>query len=198
MMLPLRNVTVGLAASVLFAGCTTTTKADAPPGATVTTENESASWLPRGISGEKQGMQNWTRIRVIAPAGARQCVSGSVLPLIYGGPQAIGRPDTKGEVMLTTDMEAGAVHIRCTTADGDVARTVKAYRYSRTFQNGMKSSFPIQPPMIHMNPSDPQAEARWTELRAEICKEGEIGPRSGFLCEPEIFAALKAADLGAG
>lgn len=179
---------------VAAAGCQVIHNADALPGETMTVENQGTSWT--SVVGARTGIRHWTRIRVIAPPGATECISGSLSPLIQGGPQASGTPGRDRAVMLTTDPDSLTVHVRCLTPSGDVVRSVDGYRYEQRPRGSSTAfGFNIQPPMIHMDPADPERAARWDSLHAEVCTQVR-GSRSGYLCRPEIFAALRASDIG--
>lgn len=191
-----------LIAIVMLAGCATEIRnADAPPGGLVTTvdktQNTMLGWMQVTPSNKAPGVEHWTRMRVIAPAGATECRT-------QDGPQDEGKPDAQGAVMLTGREGARSVQIVCDTPQGVVKRTVNASVYAQPIppdappdiakRLAKRRDTHVLPPLVHVDPGDPGAEARWAAIGAELCPE--ISERVfGFVCKPGMLEAFKAADL---
>lgn len=208
-MLTLRKVSL-VAAVVVLAGCAQleVRDADAPPGGTVTTEDHTRNavlgWIPQVAPRNRPGIEHWTRIRVVAPEGATICRSGTFFS--KGGPEAKGEPDANRVVMLTSRQGDRTAHFACDTPIGEVKRSVSASVYTMPippnvpadrmwFYEGNRS-WHVLPPLVHMDPRDPAAEARWDALGPELCPE--ISHRVfGFVCKPGMLEKFKAVDLGA-
>lgn len=138
----------------------------------------------------------WTLVRVVAPPGATRCRIADQSPFVPAGPQPEGEPDAKREVMLTYHASAEAAAFECRTPEGVKKRTVKAVVYETKYQDKVFMRTQVKPPLVHIDPSDPEAEQRWTELAAELCPE--VSERaSGFVCKPGMLEKLKAEDLAA-
>jgi hypothetical protein len=195
----------GLGALLLLAGCAQieVRDADVAPGGTVTTEdhnrNVALGWIPQVAPSNRPGIDHWTRIRVIAPEGATECRSGSLFS--RGGPQAKGKPDTERAVMLTSRQGDREAHFVCDTPSGAVRRTVRASVYTQPVPaqaaaRGRKPwTYHVLPPLVHVDPRDPAAQARWAAIGAELCPV--ISERAfGFVCKPGMLEKFKAEDLG--
>jgi hypothetical protein len=52
----------------------------------------------------------------------------------------------------------------------------------------------VKPPLVHIDPADPEAERRWSEIVSELCPAPPA--RAGFIiCQPGMLEKLKAEDL---
>ena len=212
-MLTLRNASLAIA--VVLAGCAQIEvgNADTGPGGTVTTYDANkqsvAGWIPQaGVVNVAPGIDHWTRIRVIAPEGATECRSGAGL-FSRGGPQDKGRPDADRIVTLTSREGDRTAHFVCETPRGPVRRSVSASVYTMPIPpsapphivkqlESTRRDTHVLPPLVHMDPKDPQAEARWAALGAEACPVilDRVSMETGFLCLPGMLEKFKAADLG--
>jgi len=181
----------------LAAGCTSIDKyngLDAPPGGTVFGSSsfsrtmETLNPVPSGYGAA------WTRIRVIAPLGASVCRIAGQSIFVAPGPEPEGKPNDKGEVMLSYDAEAKSASFECRMPSGVVKRTVEAVPFAimTRLRSGVErkvSTAHVKPPLVHMDPTDPAAEARWAAISAELC------PGPTLICEPGMLEKLKAEDL---
>jgi hypothetical protein len=187
-------------ALALVGGCTQIDRynnADAKPGGTVVGSSPfrraTASLGPRG--------PQWIRFRVIAPPDATVCrITGQSI-FARPGPETQGKPNEKREVMLTYDVDAKSASFECKTPSGILRRTVQAVRYDMmsTLFDGKPRLMEIawvKPPLVHMDPKDPEAEARWAALGVELCS-GPYDGDSHFTCKPGMLEKLKAVDLAA-
>lgn len=199
----------GLFALIALAGCAQVEVRDAntTPGGTVTTEdhtkNAALGWIPSIGPTNRPGIDHWTRIRVIAPEGATECRSGSMFS--KGGPQARGRPDADRAVMLTSREGDRTAHFVCDTPAGPVRRSVRASVYTHTWSDpppGVKRNFTpkprdfhVLPPLVHMDPREPDASARWAAIGPELCPV--VSEQSATLiCKPGMMEKFRAVDLG--
>ena len=126
--------------------------------------------------------------------------AGSVVSRFsFGGPEPEGKPDDKREVMLTYDVEAKSAQLRVQLAAGIVRRRVKAVPYDIMFRRRdterVLSTAQVKPPLVHMDPTDPDADARWAAISAELCSPGSASVYS-LICKPGMLEKLKAVDLG--
>lgn len=185
-------------------GCTTVDKysgLDGPPGGYVVGSSPFQRTMADLNPFQSQYTHQWALVWVVAPPGATQCRIADQSPFMPDGPKAEGRPDAKREVMLTYDAFAETAAFECKTPDGVKKRTVKAVVYEMPVSKKSPRSFAfrtqVKPPLVHIDPNDPEAERRWTELAAELCPE--VSERaSGFACKPGMLEKLKAEDLTAG
>lgn len=193
---------IGAAASA--GACTTTDRysgLDGPPGGYVVGSSQLQRTMADLNPFQSQYTNQWTLVRVVAPPGATACRIADQSPLIPKGPQPEGKPDANREVMLTYDAFAKSAAFECKTPDGVVKRTVDAVSWQMSWPKqapggGYTPTTPVKPPLVHIDPKDPEAERRWTALAAEICPE--ISDRAfGFACKPGMLDRLKAADIGA-
>lgn len=205
---------VSLLAVIVLAGCAQVEvrNADVAPGGTVTTydANRQAAlgWIPQvGVVNKAPGIDHWMRIRVIAPEGATKCRSGNFFA--PGGPQDEGRPNANREVMLTSNHNQNTAHFECETPGGVVRRSVKASVYTMPIPPDVPADkmwlyegnrgTKVLPPLVHMDPKDAQAEARWAALGAEVCPviSDRVSPETGFICVRGMLEKFKAVDLAA-
>jgi hypothetical protein len=212
-MLTLRKASVAIA--VVLAGCAQieVRNADVGPGGAVTTydANKQAwlGWIPQvGVVNKAPGIDHWRRIRVIAPEGATECRSGAVFA--RGGPEDEGKPNANREVMLTSNQNQNTAHFECDTPGGVVRRSVKASVYTIPIPPNVPADqmwlyegnrgTKVLPPLVHMDPKDAQAEARWAALGAEVCPviSDRASPVTGFVCLPGMLEKFKVTDLGEG
>lgn len=198
-----RRLKGALALAFVLAGCAQieVRNADAGPGGTVTTEDHTRNallgWVPRVTPRNRPGIDHWTRIRVIAPEGATECRSGSLFA--RGGPSDRGKPDKDRAVMLTVREGDRTAHFVCDTPGGQVKRSVEASVFERPSRPNGKAfgKFHVLPPLVHMNPRDPDAEARWAAIVSEVCPV--ISERAATLpCHPGMMEKFKAVDLARG
>lgn len=137
----------------------------------------------------------WVRIRVIAPPGATRCRIADQSPFMPLGPQAEGRPDSMRQVMLTYDAHSQSAAFICDTPAGNIKRSVKAVPWTMTFGGKPLGTLQVKPPMVHIDPSDQDAAARWTGLAAELCPT--VSERAySITCRPGMLEKLQAADIG--
>lgn len=188
-----RGVCVMLA-GLLSAACNTVGSADVRPGGLVWTEDKSISWFS-DLSGNRAGTRGWVFVRVMAPAGATACQADhSWFDGVNPFPQA--SVDKDGAALITVRNEIGEVGFSCATPSGVVRRKVASERFTISFRRMGEHSFWIVPPMVHMDPADSHAAARWDALHAELCPEGEI---SGIAaCRPGVMQNMKLRDMGGG
>ena len=192
-------------AGFVAAGCASVEirNADAAPGGAMTTvdpvKGAALGWVPQIAPAKNPGVEHWTRMRVIAPAGATQC--RTLTPFMPDGPEDEGRPDADGALMLAAREGAKSVQIVCKTPAGTVRRIVTASIYTHDhppeimarYSNARPHNVYVLPPLVHVDPLEPGAEARWAAIGAELCPE--ISERVfGFVCKPGMLDALKAAD----
>lgn len=185
---------------VSLAACTSVDKysgLDGPPGGYVVGSSPFQRTMADLNPFQSQYTHQWVRIRVIAPPGATRCRIADQSPFMPPGPQAEGKPDAQLQVMLAYDAFSSTAAFECKTPDGLVKRSVRAVVYESTFANRFKHTTHVKPPMVHIDPRDPDAEARWTAFAAELCPV--VSERaSSFSCKPGMLEKLKAADIGAG
>lgn len=168
---------------------------DGPPGGYVTGSSPVQRMMSELDPVKSQYKNQWVRIRVIAPAGATRCRIADQSLFMPLGPQAEGRPDSAGAVMLTYDAFSSTASFTCDTPDGRVKRSVNAVPYVLTLSGRYMNTVQVKPPMVHVDPSDADAEARWTSLAAELCPV--VSERAtAFACKPGMLEKLKAADIG--
>jgi len=176
----------------LAASCAGAYEGDIRPGGIST-----APGLINPYNGNPTG-RRYQRIRVIAPPGASVCRIVGQSMFVAPGPQAQGKPNDKHEVTLTYDVEAPSASFECQMPSGVARRTVQAVPYEST-QKGYDGNpltvtlMLVKPPLVHMNSQDPEAEARWTALGAELCSPHSESP--SYLCKPGLLGKLKAEDL---
>ena len=196
----LRRWEGAVALAFMLAGCAQidVRNADAGPGGTVTTEDHTRNallgWIPSVTPRNRPGIDHWTRMRVIAPEGATECRSGSLFA--RGGPSNRGKPDKDHAVMLTAREGDRSAHIVCDTPDGEVERMVEASVFERPpLPNGRSfGKFHVLPPLVHMNPRDPDAQARWAAIAKEVCPV--ISDRAATLpCKAGMMEKFMAVDL---
>lgn len=205
-MLSLGNAGLLALAGCLLAGCASVKvrNADAAPGGAITTvdpvKSAALGWIPQVGPANNPAIHHWTRMRVIAPAGATQC--RTLTPFTSDGPEDEGQPDLNGVLMLAAREGARSIQIACKTPSGVVQRTVTASIYTvehspevrARYSNARPHNFYVLPPLVHVDPRDPDAEARWAAIAAELCPE--ISERVfGFVCKPGMLETFKAADL---
>lgn len=136
------------------------------------------------------------RIRVIAPPEATQCRIADQSPFMPPGPQPEGKPNSKGEVMIAYDAFSSSAAFVCDTPAGQLTRSVTPAPWQMTFRGWQINTVQVKPPMVHVDPSDPDAAARWTSLAAELCPV--VSERaSSFSCKPGMLEKRQAADIGA-
>jgi len=175
---------------------------DGPPGGYVVGSSPFQRTMADLNPFQSQYTHQWTLVRVVAPPGATRCRIADQSSFMPEGPMAEGRPDEKREVMLTYDAFAETAAFECRTPEGVKKRTVKAVVYEMPVpgsapKTSARLSTPVKPPLVHIDPSDPDAERRWRELAAELCPE--VSARAfGFVCKPGMLEKLKAEDLAAG
>jgi hypothetical protein len=189
----LRVFLVGIVCAACASACNSVSKADFRPGGNVWTEDKSISWLPV-ISGNP-GRDGWVFVRVIAPAGATECsADGSWLDGRNPYPSAPVAAD--GEAMITVRNEASEVSVSCATPGGSVQRKVSSERVISTTHIGQwaqKHDYFVVPPLVHLDPADPQAAARWDALRLELCPADMISAISA--CTGDRMSNMKRRDL---
>jgi hypothetical protein len=182
-------------ACLFLAGCNTIKREDVRPGGTVVTEDKAISWMS-DLSGNPAGHRGWKFVKVIAPPGASECrVEGSMFDGV--NPYEKARVEIDGSVLLTVRNEQAKQTFACRTAEGVKRRTVQSERITNTFTDYKQRPYTRRywstPPMVHIDPSDPQAAARWDALWEEVCPAAarfRTGP-----CTGERFANMKARDL---
>jgi hypothetical protein len=182
-------------ACVIAAGCQSIKREDVRPGGTVVMEDKAISWMS-DLSGNPAGHHGWVFVKVIAPPGAKECrVVGSLFDGV--NPYEKGRVDADGAVLLTVRKEQAKQTFACRTPAGETRRTIASERVTNTFkdykQRPYTRSYWSTPPLAHMDPSDPQAPARWDAMHAEYCTGAKLS-RVG-VCAGERFANMKARDL---
>lgn len=187
------------AACLLAAACNTVETSDPRPGGQVWTEDKSISWLS-DTSGNPAGHKNWIFVRVIAPAGATECrVEASMFDGVNPFPKT--PVDDKGAAMVTVRDEKDKSSIACRTPEGWVKRTLASERIVNTFKDytGKKTyqrGYWAVPPMIHIDPKDLQAAARWDALAAEICPVVTRNPPFPVnACRDDRLERMKARDI---
>lgn len=193
----MRSGAVGLALLAL-AACNTVNKADVRPAGLVWTEDKSISWFS-DLSGNRAGVNGWIFVRVIAPAGATECEAHHNW---FDGvnPYPKAPVDKDGAALVTVRNETAENGFSCKTPSGVVRRTIASekftysYAISRDRTKRAERSFWIVPPMVHMDPSDSEAAARWDKLHAELCPEGKA---YGGACRPGVMLNMKLRDLAA-
>lgn len=192
------SIAVGIAV-VTTGGCATPDKfrgLDGAPGEYVS----GTSPLQRGFSAINPFSDynsQWTLVRVIAPPGATKCRVADTNPFRPVGPMTIGAPNARREVMLAYDALAKSAAFECRTPAGVVKRTVKAVPYDWPQHPSFPTKFgvttQVKPPLVHIDPTDVEAERRWRELSAELCPV--VSERASFVCKPGMLEKLKAQDL---
>lgn len=197
----MRGILSIIALLVTCGGCTTVDRyrgLDGPPGGYV---SGTSSFQRTMSSLNPFGSYNsqWTLVRVIAPPGATRCRIVDQNPFAPDGPKTEGAPDAKREVMLAYLASATSAEFECRTPDGVMRRKVDAVAYEwPRLKSAPPSSFTIttqvKPPLVHIDPTDPEAESRWRSLSTELCPHGSERA-STFVCKPGMFEKLKAVDL---
>jgi hypothetical protein len=200
----MKQTSIAILAACVAGGCTTIDQyryADAPPGQAVSGTSPFSRTMETLNPFTGGYNQTWTRIRVIAPPGADACRIAGQSIFISDGPSPGGKPNENREVMLAYEEGAKSASFECRTPQGVVRRTVKASVYTQPVPEtaaarGRKPwTYHVLPPLVHIDPNDPGAEARWTAIAAELCPE--ISERVfGFVCKPGMLEKFKAADLG--
>lgn len=197
-MLKTRKKALALACMLSACAQVEVRNADVGPGGTVTTEDHTKNavlgWIPSVTPRNRPGIDHWTRIRVIAPEGATECRSGSLFS--RGGPQAKGKPDKDRAVMLTAREGDRTAHFACDTPGGEIKRSVDAsvFQLPPTANGWTFGKFYVLPPLVHMDPRDPDAEARWAAIAVEVCPA--ISDRASRLpCQTGMMENFKAVDL---
>ncbi len=180
-------------------GCNTVRKADVRPGGLVWTEDKAVSWMS-DLSGNSAGHRGWIFVRVVAPAGATDCqTDNSWLDGVNPYPKA--PVDKDGAALVTVRNEIGESSFSCATPTGVVRRKIASekftYSYASNYTRTQRAerSYWIVPPMVHMDPTDPQVAARWDALHAELCPEGKI--TGGGACRDGVMQNMKQRDLAA-
>jgi hypothetical protein len=182
----------GVTGAACASACNSVSKADFRPGGDVWTEDKSVSWFPV-ISGNP-GREGWVFVRVIAPPGAKECsVDGSWL---HGrNPYPRARVAADGAAMITVLNDASDVSVSCTTRDAVVRRKVSSERVVSTRgskQWAQRHDYFVVPPLVHMDPADRQAAARWEALRLELCSAEFSGIAA---CKGDLMSSMKRRDL---
>jgi hypothetical protein len=97
--------------------------------------------------------------------------------------------------MLTSRQGDRTAHFVCDTPGGAVRRSVNASVYTQVLGNGRRNvKYHVLPPLVHIDPGDPEAEVRWAALGAELCPV--VSERAlGFVCKPGMLEKFKAEDL---
>lgn len=189
---------------VTLAACTTVDKysgLDNPPGGYIVGSSSFQRTMADLNPFQSQYTHQWVRIRVIAPPGATRCRIADQSPFMPEGPQADGRPDAKREVMLAFDAFSDFAAFECKTPEGVVKRRVGAVLYESLLSKAatagyFKTTAKVKPPLVHMDPADPDAEQRWQAFATELCPV--VSERAfAFACKPGMLEKLKAADIGA-
>lgn len=136
----------------------------------------------------------WSLVRVIAPPGATYCRIVDTNPFAPDGPKTEGAPNEKREVMLAYLASATSAAFECRTPNGVMKRTVKAVPFEMAYRDKVFSTVQVKPPLVHVDPTDTEAESRWSSLATELCPLGSK-QASAFVCKPGMFEKLKAVDL---
>ncbi len=174
---------------------------EGPPGGYVTGASQAnrvfTAFSPNGSGGYGAA---WVLVRVVAPPAATRCWVTGQSPFSPPGPLTAGVPDAQHEVMLTYQSLASSASFACRTPDGDVRRTVRAVPYhlpptSYTPRWVSSLATQVKPPLVHMDPTDTEAEHRWQKLAAEICPTVSE-TAFYFVCRPGMLEKLTAEDLG--
>jgi hypothetical protein len=176
-------------ASVMIGACLTACMSyenlDGKPGSTATREFDPIPVPGLGLGRTSGSYQN---VRVIAPNGAQVCRVTN----FNGQPPFVSErsPDADGVIALAVSESLDEAELRCAGQGVRVERQIR--RLQLSFGNYSRRSFP---PLVHMQPSDPNAAARWTALYAEIC--ATTRPRDRYICDEANWAQLRAQDIGA-
>lgn len=178
-------------------GCTTVDRyrgLDGPPGGYVSGTSPFQRAMS-DINPMSDYNSQWVLVRVIAPVGATRCWVADKSPFDPAGPKAEGQPDDKREVVLAHKAHSDTATFACKTPAGEVKRSVKAVPYEMRYRDKVIHTTPLKPPLVHLDPSDAEAGARWTAISAELCPQ--ISERAGnMICKPGMMDKLRAADIG--
>jgi hypothetical protein len=206
----MKHASIAILAACVAGGCTTIDQyryTDALPGQAVSGTSPFSRTMDALNPFSGGYNDTWTRIRVIAPPGADACRIAGQSIFISDGPSPKGKPDEKREVMLAYDEGAKSASFECRTPAGVVKRKVEASVYTMPIPANVPAdkmwlykgdrSWRVLPPLVHMDPADPDAEARWAAISIELCSPGSKAQYS-LMCRPGMLEKLKAADLGEG
>ena len=134
-------------------------------------------------------------VRVIAPTGATECsADGSWLDGRNPYPRADVASD--GAAMITVRNDASEVSFSCATPRGVIRRKVSSEHVVSTTHIGQwtqKHDYFVVPPLVHIDPTDAQAAARWDALRLELCPVAKISAISA--CMDDRMSNMKRRDL---
>jgi len=195
-----RTVWAGCLAVLATGACTTVDRfsgLDGPPGGYVSGTSPFHRTMS-SLNPFSDYNEQWTLVRVIAPPGATRCRIVDANPFSPDGPLTVGAPNAGREVTLAYDANATFAEFECRTPAGVMKRRVDAVPYTWPELFGYRRAFPIvtqvKPPLVHIDPTDPEAEQRWRDLATELCPV--VSERaSGFVCKPGMLEKLRAKDI---